>query len=160
VLELLESWIDDVNNSHLAWRRSCSRFQPQFSGFYSSSLLNASYYVIVDTLPLPGLPELRQVGLGDFIDNQNRFDGITYKDTYYLLPKVAGDASIHFHELVHVIQWRELGARAFIQRYMAEIQMFGYGRQAPLEGMAFGLQDHFDKGAKPFDVEQKVLKTL
>jgi len=160
VLDFLESWIDDVNYSHLAVRRPCSTFQRQFRGFYSPELLDASYYAIVDALPLPDLPELREAGLGDFIANQNQFDGITYKDTYYLLPKAADDVSIHFHELVHVIQWRELGPRAFIQRYIEEIQTFGYSRQAPLEGMAFGLQDHFDEGAKPFDVEKEVFESL
>lgn len=160
MLDLLESWIDDLNDFYSAERQSCSRFQRPFHGFYTPVLLDASFYVIVDTLPLPDLPELKDAGLGDFLDNQNQYEGITYKDTYYLVPQVVDDFSTHFHELVHVIQWRELGPQAFIQRYIEEIRKFGYGRQAPLERMAYGLQDQFDDDVEPFDVEQTVVATL
>ena len=63
-------------------------------------------------------------------------------------PRYAGDVALHFHELVHVAQWSILGAKKFIERYIAEIQNHGYDN-APLERMAYGLQDHFSgkKGA-------------
>ena len=44
--------------------------------------------------------------------------GITYKNTYYILPNAVHNLRVHFHELVHVVQWRELGAHAFIMRYI------------------------------------------
>lgn len=160
MIELVESWIDEVNEAHKPYRQSCTVLQHQLDGFYRPELLRSSYFVIVKALPMPKIPELREVGLGEFIDNENQLGGITYKDTYYLVPDVARDVGIHFHELVHVIQWRTLGARNFIQRYMEEIQRFGYSDQAPLEGMAYGLQKTFEKGVAPFDVEKKVVATL
>jgi len=160
MIELVESWIDGVNEAHKSDRRPCSVLQHQFEGYYRPELLRSSYFVIVNTLPMPKMPELREAGLGDFVDNEDQLGGITYKDTYYLVPDAARDVGIHFHELVHVIQWRTLGAQNFIQRYMEEIQRFGYSEKAPLEGMAYGLQRMFEKGVVPFDVERKVVATL
>jgi len=160
MIELVESWIDGVNEAHKSDRRPCSVLQHQFEGYYRPELLRSSYFVIVNTLPMPKMPELREAGLGDFVDNEDQLGGITYKDTYYLVPDAARDVGIHFHELVHVIQWRTLGAQNFIQRYMEEIQRFGYSEKAPLEGMAYGLQRMFEKGIVPFDVEKKVVATL
>ena len=160
MIDLLESWIDEVNEAHKSDRRPCSVLQHQFGSYYRPELLRSSYFVVVNALPMPKMPELREAGLGDFIDNEDHFGGITYKDTYYLLPEAAKDVGIHFHELVHVIQWRTLGARNFIQRYMEEIRRFGYSEKAPLEGMAYRLQKRFEEGVLPFDVEKKVVATL
>lgn len=157
MLEFLESWIDDVNKSHEPVRRSCSIFQEYFKGFYTPEFLNSSYFVVVDRLPKPDSPVLRDAGLGDFIDMD--FNGITYKDTYYVLQHEAQELSLHFHELVHVLQWRELTAKGFINRYVDEYKRFGY-RKAPLEEMAYGLEERFGKEETPFDVEEYVLQNL
>ena len=114
MLDFLESWIAKVNNAHKSDRQSCSIFQKYFHGFYSAELLSSSYFVIVEKLPKPDSPELRELGLGDFIDTN--FDGITYKNTYYLRPHAASNLRIHFHELVHVLQWRELTPGGFIRK--------------------------------------------
>ena len=53
-------------------------------------------------MPKPHFPEFRQMGLGDFTDMS--VEGITYKNTYYILPHVARTLRLHFHELVHVAQ--------------------------------------------------------
>ncbi|WP_228739647.1 hypothetical protein [Marinobacter arenosus] len=104
MIELVKSWIDEVNEAHKPYRQSCTVLQHQFDGFYSPELLRSSYFVIVKALPMPKMPELREAGLGDFIDIQDQLGGITYKDTYYLVPDAARDVGIHFHELVYVIQ--------------------------------------------------------
>ncbi|WP_139229947.1 hypothetical protein [Marinobacter daqiaonensis] len=160
MIALVESWIDEVNEAHKNDRRPCSVLQNRFKDYFRPELLQSSYFVIVKVLPMPKMPELREAGLGDFMDNEDQLGGITYKDTYYLVPDAAGDVGIHFHELVHVIQWRTLGTRNFIQRYMEEIQRFGYSEKAPLEQMAYGLQKTFEEGVVPFDVEKKVVATL
>ena len=158
MLDLVESWIDQTNHFYRKERRSCSIFEQVFKGFYSPIFLSSSYFVIVDSLPTPDFQQLRDAGLGDFLDGD--FDGITYKDTYYLLPHAASRINIHFHELVHVIQWRALTATGFIQRYISEMQTYGYGRQAPLEAMAYGLEDYFEDGRPPMDIERHVLNNL
>lgn len=160
MIGLLESWIDEINEAYKSDRRPCSVLLHQFEGYYRPELLRSSYFVIVNTLPMPKIPELREAGVSDFIDNEDQLGGITYKDTYYLVPDAARDIGIHFHELVHVVQWRTLGARNFIQRYIEEIQRFGYSEKAPIEGMAYSLQRMFEKREAPFDVEKKVVATL
>lgn len=157
MLDFLESWIDDANKSHQSVRRSCSIFQEYFKDYYTPEFLNSSYFVVVERLPIPDLPVLRNAGLGDFIDMD--FNGITYKNTYYVLPRAAQELRLHFHELVHVLQWRELTAKGFIKRYVEEYKLFGY-RKAPLEKMAYGLDERFIKGETPFDVEEYVLQNL
>jgi len=60
--------------------------------------------------------------------------------------------SLHFHELVHVIQWRLLGPEKFLALYADGLERFGY-RKSPLERMAFRLQKRFEREAQPFNVE-------
>lgn len=77
--------------------------------------------------------------------------GITYKNTYYLDKNYANDLRLHFHELVHVAQWNLIGARNFITRYIEEILSYGYN-DAPLENMAYNLDNYYHQGGKPIDI--------
>lgn len=157
MIDFLDSWIDGVNKSHESDRRSCSILQEYFKGFYTPEFLSSSYFVVLDQLPKPDFPVIRQAGLGSFLDMN--INGITYKDTYYVVPHAAQELRLHFHELVHVLQWRELTAKRFIKRYIEEFQRFGYDN-APLEEMAYGLDRRFQEGEAPFDVETYVLQHL
>jgi hypothetical protein len=85
--------------------------------------------------------------------------GITYLNTYFLRAELSGDESLHFHELVHVIQWRILGPERFLALYADGLERFGY-RNSPLEVMAYDLQGGFDYGRDPFDVELEVERRL
>ncbi|WP_249362434.1 MULTISPECIES: hypothetical protein [unclassified Pseudoalteromonas] len=66
---------------------------------------------------------------------------------------------MHFHELAHVVQWRELGAHAFIMRYINEIQTFGYN-DAPLEIMAYGLDAHYTSNGNKFNIPDYITQQL
>ncbi|WP_339783504.1 hypothetical protein [uncultured Marinobacter sp.] len=66
---------------------------------------------------------------------------------------------LHFHELVHVVQWRELRPQGFIERYIREIQDFGY-YEAPLENMAYALDEHYQNKGRHLSVEQFVRENL
>ncbi|MCG9738825.1 hypothetical protein L1D32_11700 [Shewanella insulae] len=146
MLKNIEQWIDQNNSNFQSERISCKCFADAFDGFYPVSFLEDVHFVVVDNIPKPDFPGLREVGLGDFLDM--KVDGITYKNTYYILPYVAKDIRLHFHELVHVAQWKHLGAVNFIQRYIEEIQNYGY-ENSPLEKMAYGLDAYFtNKGVK------------
>jgi len=140
MLEQINDWIDQTLQDYVGQAVSCERFSEQFDGFYSAEFLSNTSYVIVDRLPKPDFPALRQAGFGNFIDLD--FAGITYKDTYFLKKIYENEIALHFHELVHVLQWQNLGALQFIQRYITEIQQFGY-QDAPLEKMAYELQSKF-----------------
>ncbi len=71
----------------------------------------------------------------------------------------AGSLDLHFHELVHVLQWQYLGAKAFISRYINEVQTLGY-EAAPLEKMAYSLGDYFARKEKPFDIPSYVQEKI
>ena len=149
MLNKIDNWIDQTLKNYSDQAVSCEKFCSQFNGFYPSDFLSNSYYVAIDQLPKPDFPELRQAGFGSFIDMDSV--GITYKNTYFIKKGYEGDIALHFHELVHVLQWQNLGAVLFIQRYMEEIIRFGY-RNAPLEKMAYDLQDHFSMKKEPLSV--------
>jgi len=157
MLRKVENWIKDVNTAHEPVRQSCSSFHDRFHGFYSKEILASSYFVVVDRIPKPDFPELRYTGLGNFIDKD--IAGITYGNTYYIHRDVVGELRLHFHELVHVIQWKELGSLGFLKRYIQEIQTFGYER-APLEKMAYQLDAHYEVGGQAFSITEYVRQQL
>jgi hypothetical protein len=103
--------------------------------------------VVVTTGKLP-FPPLTQMGLSEFRQMEEmQMAGITYKDTFFVshLHQTEG---LHFHELVHVVQWERLGVNDFLLAYGAGLMQFGY-RDSPLEKMAYSLQAAFDRGALP-----------
>lgn len=157
MIDEIEEWIHQVNSSHRKVRRSCSAFEEHFNGFYSHGFLKTAFFVVTDEIPKPDFPGLREAGLGDFIDMD--VGGITYNDTYYVKTEVANELWLHFHELVHVLQWRELAPQGFIKRYIREIQDFGYNK-APLEKMAYALDGHYQSKGQHLNVEQFVRENL
>ena len=157
MIERVEDWICEVNQSHELLRRSCAMLEDYFSGFYSPNFLASAYFVVVEDIPKPDLPELRAAGLAEFIDMD--VAGITYGDTYYVQRRAVNELRLHFHELVHVLQWRELGPSVFIKRYAHEIQTYGYD-EAPLEKMAYSLDRHYQAKGQNLNVEEYVRKNL
>ena len=157
MFDKIEKWIDQTNSDFKNQRLSCDRFAMEFKGFYPVSFLKQAYFVVVDKIPKPDFLELRQLGMGDFIDMD--VDGITYKNTYYILSHVTQNLRLHFHELVYVAQWVNLGAACFIERYITEIQSSGYA-EAPLEKMAYTLDTHFSNGKGPIDVPSFVSEKI
>lgn len=153
MINRIEDWIDETNREYQSQRHSCMTLEAAFSGFYPAQFLRDSYFVVVEHIPKPNFPELRNMGLGDFIDMP--VNGITYKNTYYVLQMQANDLHLHFHELVHVVQWGLLGTDGFISRYINEIQRYGYD-YAPLEQMAYSLEHHYHSGGVPLDVPSYV----
>ncbi len=109
MLDKINNWIDQTLDDNSNERVSCECFS-QFKGFYTSEFLEKSYFVVVNQLPKPDFQELRQAGLGGFIDTD--FGGITYKNTYFIKKRQENNLALHFHELVHVLQWKKLGALA------------------------------------------------
>jgi hypothetical protein len=78
-----------------------------------------------------------------------------YQDTYFLHRSAITDESLHFHELVHVVQWQVLGPKDFLLMYAAGLAGHGY-RRCPLEAMAFDHQRNFDADDEPYAVEAEV----
>lgn len=158
MLKKIEDWIDATLSSHLHNRAPCDALAAHFEGFYPREFLSKSYYVLTDSLPKPDFPELYELGLGGFLEMDA--DGITYKDTYFMKPHLMDKLDLHFHELVHVAQWRCLGAAAFIERYVKEYRQCGYDNM-PLEEMAYSLQRYYCAHKnRPIDVISHVERRL
>jgi hypothetical protein len=71
--------------------------------------------------------------------------GITFRDTFFV-DAIHGSEGVHFHELVHVVQWNALGAPDFLLTYGVGLAQFGY-EASPLEAIAYNLQASFERGA-------------
>ena len=114
--------------------------------FPSRLLEKAKVVVVTGKLPFPqvslmGLPELSQM-------ENMPMDGITYKDTFFINEAYRRAESLHFHELIHVVQWERLGVDNFLLAYGVGLMQFGY-QNSPLEQMAYSLQEGFDCGSLP-----------
>src|SRR6056297_723511 len=150
----INSWIDGYIRTYKERRVPVANIGfSNLAAYFSSDMLNYARVAYVEQIEPP---PLRQIGLDgfSFFESLNA-GGITYKDTFFITKNLAKDESIHFHELVHIIQWDELGAADFILTYGAGLLQFGY-RQCPLEAIAYGYQCDFDRGLPIKDLESKV----
>ena len=110
--------------------------------------------MVVDRVPVP---PLSSIGLSQFSEfERGDYDGVTYLDTYFLKKAVADDESLHFHEMIHVVQWRLLGAEFFLAIYAGGLEKFGF----PLEKMAYDAQEFFARSGPVFDAEKLVAEKL
>jgi hypothetical protein len=152
-LPAVRSWIDQYIEAHAPEARKVSTLGFSRLGLaYPHELLERTKVVTVDRVPFPPVD---QFDLPEFATLQNmQFDGITFKDTFFLLRGCESE-SLHFHELVHVIQWARLGVDNFLLAYGLGLIQAGYAN-SPLEAMAFALQGLFDRGALPTDVVQTI----
>jgi hypothetical protein len=148
-LPLITGWIDATLTAHAGAARPVADFGfKRLPNFYSPELLARTKVVAVARVPVPpltaiGLPEFAAFEQGDYA-------GITFKDTYFMQASQVANESIHFHELVHVVQWAHLGVERFLLAYAAGLAANGY-RNSPLETMAYDLQDYFDRNGQPGD---------
>ncbi len=151
LIRKIENWIDETLEFHFDQMIPCKQFSSSFDGFFSEEFLAKCFYVVVDELPKPDFPELREAGFGDFIDNDHA--GITYKNCYFVKSEQEDNLFLHFHEIVHVGQWEILGAEKFIKMYMDELIKYGYD-DAPLEQIAKAFEYHYASQSEPLDVMQ------
>jgi hypothetical protein len=151
VYPLLAGWIQKTLAEHaLAARPVASLGFRRLPRYYDEKTLASAKVVLVTKVPVPPLSAM---GLGRFADfEQMDAGGTTYLDTYFVRADQSHSESLHFHELVHVIQWRLLGPEKFLALYADGLERFGY-RKSPLERMAFSLQKRFECEAQPFSVE-------
>ncbi len=125
--------------------------------YFAEKTLASAKVVLVDPLPIPPLSSMGLTRFADF--ERGNFDGITYLDTFFLKPSQSNNERMHFHELVHVIQWRLLGPDRFLLLYANGLECFGY-RQSPLEAMAYDFETAFANSTAIFDVEKMVAEKL
>lgn len=115
---------------------------PGLTQCYSKELLESTRFVITDQICYPPLD---QFGLEEFKAlSAIPWGGITYNDIYFLRRDLASPI-LHFHELVHVVQYRRLGVDRFLWAYGVGLALHGY-EESPLEKMAYDLQLEFEHG--------------
>ncbi len=142
----VRQWIDQLLDAHTDRARSVSTLGfTRLSACLPQELLARAKVVTVERLPYPpvdqfGLPELAFM-------QQKSFDGITFRDTFFLLQGRTSE-ELHFHELVHVVQWDRLGVDNFLLAYGLGLHLFGYDN-SPLEQMAYALEKSFRDGTLP-----------
>ena len=147
ILPVLGDWIEKTLAENLTRAVPVIKFDwPMLPKVFPRELLrNAKVVVVSGNVPFPPLGSL---GVDEFahMEKMSR-SGITYKDTYFVNRSHQSE-SLHFHELVHVVQWEQLGVDRFLLAYGAGLMQFGYA-DSPLEKMAYRLQADFDRGFLP-----------
>jgi quercetin dioxygenase-like cupin family protein len=104
-LPAISKWIPSTLDAHAGSAKPVASFQfLRLPRYFSEQLLSTTSVVVTDHLPKPPLSAW---GLSEFASfEQQPMNAITYLDTYFVKPSAATAESLHFHELVHVIQWR------------------------------------------------------
>ena len=151
-------WIQETLVAHKTLARSVtSKNFKRLPRYFSQTQIEVAKFVVVDRVPVP---PLSSIGLSQFSEfERGDYDGVTYLDTYFLKKAVADDESLHFHEMIHVVQWRLLGAEFFLAIYAGGLEKFGY-RSSPLEKMAYDAQELFARSGPVFDAEKLVAEKL
>jgi hypothetical protein len=125
--------------------------------YFDPGLLETAKFIAIDRLPMPPLSEM---GLSRFaVFEQGDFNGITYLDRYFIKQTVVTEEAIHFHELIHVIQWRLLGPESFLAAYASGLDEFGY-ENSPFEKTAYDAEAAFKRSSPIFDAEKFVAEQL
>ena len=145
-LPRVRQWIDAFLGDHADQARTVQSLGfKQLALCFPRELLEHTKVVKVARVPFP---PVERFGLPEFASMQQmQFAGITFKDTFFLQHGQSSE-SLHFHELVHVVQWARLGVDNFLLGYGLGLIQHGY-EQSPLEQMAYTLQRSFENGTLP-----------
>lgn len=155
---LILAWISQTLAAHAPRAEPVmNRNFPRLGRYFSRRLLASAKVVTIDRLPVPPVGDW---GLTQFAEwAGGEYGGITYLDTFFVTPGERANESLHFHELVHVVQWTVLGIARFVAAYAGGLEKFGY-RKSPLEAMAYELEDRFKSSPVAFDAERAVSAKL
>ncbi|MGB8049688.1 MAG: hypothetical protein WCF53_17555 [Pseudolabrys sp.] len=118
--------------------------------------MTSAKVVLVDQLPIPPLSAWGLTRFAGF--ERGNFNGVTYLDTIFIKRDELRNEAIHFHELIHVVQWRILGPEQFLRLYADGLERFGY-KDSPLEVMAYNAEATF-MTKDIFDAEKMVARKL
>jgi hypothetical protein len=153
----LLGWIDTTLRAHAENARTvASRGFPRLPLYFSANTLMSTKVVSVDQLPIPPLSSWGLTRFADF--ERGNFNGVTYLNTFFIKRDDLRNEAIHFHELIHVIQWRILGPEQFLSSYADGLERFGY-RDSPLEKMAYDAEAAFT-AKEIFNAEEMVVRKL
>jgi hypothetical protein len=151
-------WIHHTLGAHAKEAKTvASQCFPRLSRYFSAGRLASTKVVAIERVPLPPLSSM---GLSQFAEFEHgHYAGVTYLDTFFVKRSSATSERLHFHEMIHVTQWRLLGPENFLAAYAAGLETFGY-RDSPLEIMAYNAEASFCKSDQIFDAEKLVAEQL
>ena len=154
-LPLMQEWRHETLEKHAAQTRPVASYDFQsLPSYFPPTILNLAKVVVVENVPVP---PLKSFGLDEFASYENgNYDGITYHDTYFLREGRERDESLHFHELVHVVQSQHLGFETFLFAYAFGFLRAGKYEYNPLEIMAYGFEAIFNRGLGQGDIEPQI----
>jgi hypothetical protein len=146
----IREWIDRYLAAHSNDAKQVSTLGfKRLAICFPASLLERAKVVSVDRTPFP---PVEKFGLPELASPQHMpAAGITFKDTFFIQRGGESLEGLHFHELVHVVQWARLGVDDFLLAYGLGLYQCGY-EQSPLEEMAFSLQRRFEADRLPNDL--------
>lgn len=155
---LILGWIQNTLAEHATSARPIASLGfKRLPLYFHADVLAKAKVVYVPHVPAP---PLSAIGLSQFSDFENmNAGGITYLDTFFARDELRGDETLHFHELIHVIQWQSLGPKSFVAAYADGLERVGY-RASPLETMAYILDSVFRNSQTPFDAVAIVREQL
>jgi hypothetical protein len=148
-LPKVRQWIDQLLDAHMDRALAVSTLGfTRLPACLPRELLERAKVVTVERIPFPpldqfGLPELMLMLPGSLV-------GITFKDCFFLRQGHSSE-ELHFHELVHVVQWARLGVDNFLLAYGIGLLQLGY-ELSPLEKMAYSLENEFRLSLLPQDL--------
>jgi len=126
--------------------------------YFPSGVLESVRVKIANPLPIPDPLFTRAVRrLGFDFPRPSLTQAITFD--HIIVSKERLDASVLFHELVHVVQFRLLGIRAFAHEYIRGFLQARDYFSIPLEQCAYDLQFRFEAG-QAFDAEAEIRRFL
>jgi hypothetical protein len=159
-------WVRHQRHKH---RRNAVPLSDQefkhLSRFFDTETLRSvrvAHLLVLENPKLVGL--LRLIGAGDTLDF-SAASGVTYDDLILISQSRTDNnapMSLLFHEMVHVAQYRVLGVRGFIERYVRGWADHGCAYLTiPLERDAYILQARYDTNPHgAFSVEDEVRRRL
>lgn len=110
---------------------------------HSTHVPNPSMYSMAKMMGIRNLPDFSEMTALTFVDVIVSHEEFT-------------DALL-FHELVHVVQYAQLGVREFAARYVSGFIHGGSYEQIPLETHAYALEARFSQNhSEPFSVDNEV----
>jgi hypothetical protein len=139
----VRDWMTALQAEHSGRATPVSELSlPRVPRYWPPALLKHAQAVTVDTIPFPpvatyGLPEFEGLAAMPMA-------GITFGRMYFIHAAHSRE-DVHFHELVHVVQWSTLGVDEFLLTYALGIAQHGYER-SPFEAVAFEQQAAFEAG--------------
>src|SRR5688572_7305187 len=165
------AWLQGQRDRYRADRRATAladKVRRPLVPFFGDDVLDRTRFVTLRSGTLerpPFLSQLRDCGLSESVlDRFTDVSAITYQDVV-VMPCLEPDVAhlpLVFHELVHVVQFDELGPQLFLERYLDQWVAAGFRYEdIRLECDAYALQRRFESAPlKPFDARAEIRRLL